>query len=212
MPPKNMSKERIEAEKNTILEHALNIVGEEGYRSISMRKIGKSCNFSHAKIYYYFANKDEILLSLVDNGFSILKNKVVEECEKETNPKQKLITYLTEIYNFGIKKANYFNLMFGIEVPKYSDLLSKGKIEEIENLHAYKEKALEFYMYYTKVIKDYATTLNTTLTDDEVLNSFIQVSGIIWLENSKLLKEIDHDKDSLFESTVNNILHNLSNK
>lgn len=204
MPPKNMSKERVEIEKNIILNSALDIVGEDGYRAISMRKIGARCNFSHAKIYYYFSNKDEILLSLVDNGFSILKNRLIEECEKQSTNKDKFITCLSQIYEFGINEPNYFNLMFGIEVPKCNDFLATSTLNK--EAIAQKENAMAFYNYFSNTVKEYSSEMNFNITRDEILSVFIQVSGIVWLENAKLLKELDHDKSPLFKSTVNNII------
>ncbi len=204
MPPKNMSKEKIEIEKNIILDSALAIVAEDGHRALSMRKIGAKCNFSHAKIYYYFSNKDEILLTLVDRGFKILKNRFVESCDQVSDNKEKFITTLTQLYNFGIDEPNYFNLMFGIEVPKCSDFL----VSEVSSNYALeqKENAMFFYNYYTNIVKDYCNENNFNISQDEMLNIFIQVSGIIWLENARLLIELDHDKSSLFKSTLNNII------
>ncbi len=204
MPPKNMSKERVELEKQTILDSALSIVGNEGYRAISMRKIGKDCNFSHAKIYYYFSNKDEILLTLVDNGFKILKEKIIQECQKQSNNKDKFITCLTQIYEFGINEPNYFNLMFGIEVPKCSDFIATTNLNK--EAIAQKENAMVFYNYFSNVVKEYSHENSFNITRDEILSVFIQVSGIVWFENAKLLKEINQSKETLFDSTVKNIV------
>lgn len=204
MPPKNMSKEKIEIERNIILDSALSIVGEDGHRALSMRKIGARCNFSHAKIYYYFSNKDEILLTLVDKGFKILKNRFVEACEQVSDNKEKFITSLAQIYNFGIDEPNYFNLMFGIEVPKCNDFLISG-VSSNDAL-AQKENAMVFYNYYTDIVKGYCSENNFDISRDEILNIFIQVSGIVWLENARLLIELDHDKSPLFNSSVDNII------
>ncbi len=210
MPPKKMSKDKIESEKRLILNNALTIVGKEGYRGISMRKIAECCNFSHAKIYYYFSNKDEIIFTLVDNGFDMLMNKVVVGCEKESTNKAKFITCLKQLYLFGINESNYFNLMFGIEVPKCSDFLSKKLLNH--DVIAQKEKAIEFYNFYSNTTQNYARSINIDLNQDEILNIFIQISGIVWLENAKLLQEIGHDKDTLFNVTLNNIISFLNLK
>lgn len=210
MPSKSMSKEKFEYERNIILDCSLAIVSEEGYGGVSMRKIGKLCDFSHTKVYYYFSNKDEILLSLVDNGFSILKDRVENECDKISDSKDKLIACLKEIYRFGINEPNYFNLIFGIEVPKYTDFLSKEVSNN--NLDAYMKKATQFYSYYSNIVSDYAKSINLSLSNEEIINIFIQISGIVWVENARLLKEIGQDKDILFESTLESIILSLNLK
>ncbi len=210
MPPKNMSREQIQTEQNIILKNALLIVAEEGHNNISMRKLAKMCKFSHTKIYYYFKNKDAILISLIEDGFSILNSSVVDECNKAKNEKERIIACLTQLYRFGIEKPNHFNLMFGIDSPKCSDFLEKDV--SAEDAKKQREKAFEFYDYLMNIINDYASSVGAKLNDQERLNIFIQISGIVWLENSRILKELDHDKDSLFESTLTTVLQIIRSK
>ncbi len=205
MPPKNMTVEQRQEEKNIILRQSLKILSEEGYQNVTMRKIGRACNFSHAKIYYYFDNKDEVIASLVDNGFEILRTQLEEYCEKVSTGKEKFIEVLKGVYNFGIKEPNYFNLMFGFGTPKCSDFSGTRST-------TVKEHASYFYGYYSDVINNYAKELGVTLTRDEVLTIFIQVTGVVWFENAKLLAEIEHNKEDLIECTINNVLLFLSSK
>ncbi len=205
MPPKNMSNKKRDEEKSIILAHTLKILSEQGYEAVTMRNIGKECNFSHAKIYYYFSNKDEVVSSLVDNGFEILKSEIIKSCNEVSTNKDRFIKVLKTIYNFGINKSNYFNLMFGFDTPKYS------KVSDTSS-KTIREDTAVFYEYYSSIVRYYLDEINVSLTKDEILSIFIQVTGIVWFENSKFLVEIDHDKDDLIECTINNILSFLSIK
>ena len=65
---KMASKERIQRLKDetrtNILEASIDIVKEEGWQALSMRKIADKIEYTAPIIYEYFANKDAILTNL----------------------------------------------------------------------------------------------------------------------------------------------------
>jgi hypothetical protein len=67
------SKERIHRLKeNTrvnILDAAYDIVKDEGWQALSMRKIADKIEYTAPIIYEYYANKEAILLELTKKGF-----------------------------------------------------------------------------------------------------------------------------------------------
>lgn len=74
------SKDRIQRLKDenrsNILEASLQIVKEEGWQSLSMRKIADIIEYTAPMIYEYFANKDAILTELANQGYRLLAQKV----------------------------------------------------------------------------------------------------------------------------------------
>lgn len=200
-------KEKVALEKKVILEKSLEIVIEEGYNNLSMRKIGKSCDFSHAKIYYYFSNKEEILLELVTLGFIELREATERSLELIESPKERFAVMLRQLYRFGIENSNYFNLMFGFDTPKCKESISLEKDSEIFNgLNIESEK---YYNLFIHVTKKYAN-----LNDErgQVIGFFIEVAGIVWLENSRVLNEINFKSDELFKHTLDRIMRMIDNK
>jgi len=73
------SKERIQRIKDenrtNILDAALQIVKEEGWQALSMRKIADIIEYTAPMIYEYFANKDAILNELANQGYLLLAKK-----------------------------------------------------------------------------------------------------------------------------------------
>lgn len=51
--------------REAILESALNVFSELGYRGTSMRAIAKDVGISPALLQYYFANREELLLEVI---------------------------------------------------------------------------------------------------------------------------------------------------
>lgn len=196
MAPKNKTKEEVAYEKKRILDEALRVVETEGYSEISMRKIGAGLGISHTKIYYYYKNKDEILLALVNIGYDGLKNDIVNQCESITDPKEKLSKMVRIIFDYGIEYYNYFKLMFGIEVQKPYEFVENYKESEVAVTT--QEKAEEFYQYFSKVV----VGCFPNYTSEEVLNVFVKFAGIVWLKNARLLNSIEADVEKMFDEAL----------
>jgi AcrR family transcriptional regulator len=55
-----------------ILHAALSIVREEGYRSLSLRRLANNIEFSATSVYLYFKNKEALLVDLARLGYQQL--------------------------------------------------------------------------------------------------------------------------------------------
>jgi len=67
-----MKKNHIEKEK--IIDVAVDFFGEKGYAATSIRDISKALDVSIATLYYYFKNKEELLLTIIEAiGDDLLK-------------------------------------------------------------------------------------------------------------------------------------------
>lgn len=199
--------EKIELEKKIILEKSLEIVINEGYSNLSMRKIGKSCDFSHAKIYYYFSNKEEIILELVTLGFIELRNATEKSLELIESQKERFSVMMRQLYKFGIENSNYFNLMFGFDTPKTKEQLSIDPKSNVFN--SFGTESEKYYQLFEDVTKEYAD-----ISDDkgQVIGFFIEVAGIVWLENSRLLSERNYKSDTLFQYTLDRMINFIEAK
>lgn len=54
-----------QARKETVLQAARTVLLERGLRATTTKEIAEHCEFSEATLFFYFKNKDEILLSLI---------------------------------------------------------------------------------------------------------------------------------------------------
>src|SRR5580693_4926258 len=88
------SKERIHRLKeNTrvnILDAAYDIVKEEGWQALSMRKIADKIEYTAPIIYEYYANKEAILLELSKKGFEMLANQMKAAAAKHPEPAEQI--------------------------------------------------------------------------------------------------------------------------
>ncbi|MHA3786694.1 TetR/AcrR family transcriptional regulator [Flavobacterium hauense] len=114
------SKERIlrqkEETRSNILKAAREIVKEEGWQGLSMRKIADKIEYTAPIIYEYFSNKEAILQELTCKGFGIL-TKDLEAAKTESNdPAEQLEGMWLAYWNFALKNKEMYQLMYGVEM------------------------------------------------------------------------------------------------
>jgi AcrR family transcriptional regulator len=114
------SKERIarlkEETRENILDAALEIVKEEGWQSLSMRKIADKIEYTAPIIYEYFANKEGILLELTRTGYIILGKDLRDTMAKSTDPVVQLETMWIAYWNFAFENKELYRLMYGVDM------------------------------------------------------------------------------------------------
>ena len=114
------SKERIarlkEDTRNNILDAALEIVKEDGWQALSMRKIADKIEYTAPIIYEYFENKEGILFELTRKGYVILGQEVKKAMMQDTDPVKQLETMWIAYWNFAFEYKELYQLMYGVEM------------------------------------------------------------------------------------------------
>ena len=112
------SKDRIlrlkEETRINILDAALQIVKEEGWQALSMRKIADVIEYTAPIIYEYFSNKDAIILELTRRGYLILARDLEEAKGKHRLPAKQLEAMWLAYWNFAFAHKELYQAMFGI--------------------------------------------------------------------------------------------------
>ncbi|MEJ7559703.1 MAG: TetR/AcrR family transcriptional regulator [Pedobacter sp.] len=114
------SKERIarlkEETRENILDAALEIVKEEGWQSLSMRKIADKIEYTAPIIYEYFANKEGILMELTRTGYIILGTDLRATMAISTEPAVQLEAMWIAYWNFAFENKELYRLMYGVDM------------------------------------------------------------------------------------------------
>jgi AcrR family transcriptional regulator len=110
------TRERQERDRSRIREAILTAARElfitDGYRNVSMRKIGERIEYSPAAIYSYFPAKDDIFFALAEEGFRLLAGQALETARGVADPLVRLRRGLWGFYEFSKAHPEYFELMF----------------------------------------------------------------------------------------------------
>lgn len=114
------SKERIQRQKDDtrkgILAAALQIVKEDGWAALSMRKIADVIEYTAPIIYEYFPNKEGILLELTRQGYIQLGAKVSKARDSKSDAEDQLEAMWLAYWDFAFEEKEFYQLMYGIQV------------------------------------------------------------------------------------------------
>jgi len=100
--------------REAILGTAWNMVKEEGWQSLSIRKIAGAIEYSVPVIYDHFENKEAILSEFAGTGFRLLTKKIQQAYEKTESPADQLRAMAGAYWNFSLKNKAYYQLMYGV--------------------------------------------------------------------------------------------------
>ena len=94
-----------------ILHAALNIVREEGYQSLSLRRLASNIEYSATVMYLYFKNKEALLVDLSKLGYQQLNARIERNCRNIIDPKHRLKVMLTTYWHFTMDEKELYLLM-----------------------------------------------------------------------------------------------------
>lgn len=106
-----------ESMRSNILSVAMQLVKEDGWQSLSVRKIADAIEYSVPVIYDYFENKEAILFELSLDGFRLLKRTLEKVKRKYADAEERLKAYADAYWEFAFKNPEYYQLMYGLGMP-----------------------------------------------------------------------------------------------
>ena len=109
--------------RERIVEAARDIVGEEGLDALSMRALGVRIGHSPGTIYQHFQDKDELLRSVMEEGFKRLGASMEREVEKLPAGAGPLDHYAATgrgYARFALENTGYFRAIF--KMPQVAHL------------------------------------------------------------------------------------------
>ncbi len=194
------SKDRIqkikEDTRHNILRASLDIVKEEGWSALSMRKIADKIDYTAPVIYEYFSNKDAILKELTRIGYVKLAGKMDEARELSTTPEGQLEAMWLAYWHFAFAYKELYQVMYGVEMnccstenscPDYVRPMNMlwDKIEEITPVEKRSEEYIDrkYYSFWSVVHGLISINLTNQINRDE-LNREVLKDAITGLINS----------------------------
>lgn len=192
------SKDRIlrlkEETRINILDASLQIVKEEGWPALSMRKIADVIEYTAPIIYEYFSNKEAILLELTRKGFLILNRDMQAAKEKHRLPAKQLEAMWLAYWNFAFAEKELYQVMFGVganccelcEIMPEAEVPSMMVSEIIEELMTPNkptedEVCVKYYTFWSVIHGLISINMVRRTTSDEITHEVLKtaISGII---------------------------------
>jgi AcrR family transcriptional regulator len=101
----------------SILKAAWQLVENEGWQAVSIRKIAEAIEYSVPVIYDHFQNKDAILLEFTKEGFRILNERLEKAKSQFADPVRQLEAIAYAYWHFAFENQEYYRLMYGLGMP-----------------------------------------------------------------------------------------------
>ena len=124
--------ERKERQRNevreSILQSAWQIVNEDGWQSLSIRKIADAIEYSVPVVYDHFENKEAILSEFNKQGFKLLGENLAEARARHRKPAIQLEAIAFAYWAFAFENKEYYQLMYGLGMPSCESISGTPEI------------------------------------------------------------------------------------
>ena len=206
MPRIPLSQDEVNAVKGKILEAALQIITDDGFRNLSMRKIAKYLGITATTIYNYYTNVDDLYFHIRMHGFELLYRRFYELYVSYSVPAERLYAMIKGYVKFSLEYPDFYDVMYvNRKVPKYLEVIGT-EIEQVASEE--KEMALKPFLLVMDTLKS-MSECDPAFSDEAILYKATQLwcdlNGILSLHNSRLLREVNENVDALVERLVEDV-------
>lgn len=111
-----------------LIESALEIIEEIGPQGMTIREVARRAGVSHAAPYRHFADKDELIVAVVEHGFGLLHHKMqVARDGAGDDPLAQFAASGDAYVDFALSYPTYYRVMFS------GDLLNSSGNESLRH-------------------------------------------------------------------------------
>jgi len=200
MPKIPRSAEEVGTIREKILDAALDILYQESFRDLSMRKIAARTGMTAANIYNYFSGKDEIYLAIQTRGFAHLGGQLDRIEETRLTPVEKIRRMIRAYIDFGMENPDQYDIMFTRNTPKFADYLGTP-MEPAARIE--KETAMKVAARAERAI---AAAVNDGNAGFRTIQLWTALHGMVSLVNSRVLQEVDPDISGIVASLMDELM------
>lgn len=129
--------------RDQILDISRHMLFEDGYRSLSMRKIAKKANVTATSIYLYFDNKDHLLHTLIEESVEDLSQFIESRALLIDDSIERFKTIIESYVEFGIGQPEKYEIIYQVR----SDAMARYPKEKFR-------KARRCYELLVKTIEE----------------------------------------------------------
>lgn len=210
MPKAPRSQEDIDLVRGRILDEAVAIISEQGFKRFSMRRLASRLGMTATTIYNYYSSKDELYLMILTRGFEELAQSFQEIDRTRSGTPDKIREMIRAYVDFGIGNSHYYNIMFTSDAPKYLDYVGTT-IEPVASFE--KATALELINITSGVVRGFLSKAG--ISDETVrylvLRLWTSLHGIIALYNSRVFHEVEVDPAATVDRMVDDLIASFQN-
>jgi AcrR family transcriptional regulator len=128
--------------KNALIQAGIAILSKEGVQGLSLRKVAKHAEVSHAAPYAHFADKQALIAAIAAEGYNRLYQQLITAKTQADDPLTRLVRIAFAYVQFAIDEPDHFRITFS------------GAVEAEQNYPEYVEQSKRCFALVVAVIAD----------------------------------------------------------
>jgi AcrR family transcriptional regulator len=99
--------------RSALLAAALAVIGEVGPRGLTIREVARRAGVSHAAPYRHFGDRDELVLAVAEQGFTLLQQTMEQRrAEAAPDPVSQFAASGFAYVEFALRHPDHYRIMF----------------------------------------------------------------------------------------------------
>ncbi len=125
---------QLEEVRSTILKQSWQIVEDEGWQALSIRKIADAIEYSTPVVYKHFENKDAILEAFSREGYTCLADRLNQAKAHKSSPRTQLEAISQAYWQFAHEHPKHYQIMYGLGIPTCEMVREIPEIKQVSDL------------------------------------------------------------------------------
>ena len=198
-----MSKADVAAErKDQIVRATVECITKHGYHNFSMQDVARAAGVSKGIIHYYFLNKDELMMSVLDKVAGDIERVLAADMHSITDPVRKMEIFINVCFEVVRSTREYYQ----VSMDFWTQINQKPEVRSVISRHYAK-----FRETAAKVVKEGVDAGVFRKVDPHDQASFV-ISVIDGLSLQWLFDENVFDYDNIVKLASQQIIEGLKKK
>lgn len=127
-----MSKPDVAAErKDQIVRATVDCITKHGYHNFSMQDVARTAGVSKGIIHYYFLNKDDLMMSVLDKVAGDIEHIIAADMESITNPIEKVKVFIAVAFDVVRSTKEYYQ----VNMDFWTQINQKKEVRQVISRH-----------------------------------------------------------------------------
>ena len=96
--------------REQIIKATVDCIITHGYHNFSMQDVATTAGVSKGIIHYYFLNKDDLMMAILDRSAVDIENMLIESMRAVSDPLHKLEAFITTCFDVLRTKKEYYQV------------------------------------------------------------------------------------------------------
>ncbi len=125
---------QLEEVRSAILAQSWQIVEEEGWEALSIRRIADAIEYSTPVVYKHFESKEAIRSAFSQEGYALLANRLHQAKTSHKLPTDQLMSLSHAYWNFAEEHPKHYQIMYGLGIPTCEMVRETREIMEVSTV------------------------------------------------------------------------------